>query len=177
MIYVYDDLGWSSTRFGLAVSGLGLALVFGQTVLGKLSDKFGRKPILIVGILLSTAMYVTVSTTSSFQLIFMAYIVAGMGEALIAPALSAFYLDITKEEHKSRVMGIKGAAGALGGVAGPMLVVVITRITQPQSVFTIAAGLLVFVALLALIVLRDPRKVSSGEPGRLQNSTRKQILV
>ena len=102
----------------------------------------------------------------------MAYIVAGLGEALIAPALSAFYLDISKEEHKSRVMGIKGAAGALGGVAGPMLVVVITRITQPQNVFTIAVGLLVFVALLALIVLRDPRKVKSDRPRALPNVAR-----
>jgi DHA1 family multidrug resistance protein-like MFS transporter len=130
-----------------------------------------------VGILLSTAMYVTVSATSSFQLIFMAYIVAGMGEALVAPALSAFYLDITREEHRSRVMGIKGAAGALGGVAGPLLVVVIIRITQPQNVFTIAAGLLVFVALLALIVLRDPGQMRTDRPGALQRSARKEILV
>jgi DHA1 family multidrug resistance protein-like MFS transporter len=107
----------------------------------------------------------------------MAYIVAGMGEALIAPALSAFYLDIAREEHKSRVLGIKGAAGALGGVAGPMLLVAVTRITQPQNVFSIAVGILVFVALLALIVLRDTGKVRSDKPGPLQNSTRNQILV
>ena len=122
-------------------------------------------------------MYATVSVTSSFHYIFGAYIVAGMGEALMAPALSAFYLDITSEEHRSRVMGVKGAAGALGGVAGPLLVVVVTRITQPQNVFTIAACLLVFVALLALIVLRDPRKVKSSRPRALQNSTRNQVLV
>jgi len=177
MVYVYDVLDWSSTRFGLAVSGLGLTLVFGQTLLGNLSDKFGRKLVLIAGILLSTAMYATVSATSSFQLIFLAYIVAGMGEALIAPALTAFYLDISREEHKSRVLGIKNAAGALGGVAGPMLVVVVTRIIRPQSVFTIAVGLLLFVALLAFIVLRDPMKVKSDRAGRLQKSTSSQILV
>ena len=158
MVYVYDDLGWSSTSFGMAVSGLGLTLVLGQTSLGRLSDKLGRKPVLIAGILLSTAMYATVSTTSSFPLIYLAYIVAGLGEALIAPALSAFYMDISRSEHKARVMGIKGAAGALGGVVGPLLMIVITRIIQPQSVFISAACLLVIVALLALMVLRTPGK-------------------
>jgi DHA1 family tetracycline resistance protein-like MFS transporter len=177
MFYVYNVLEWSSTQFGLAVSGLGLTLAFGQTAFGKLSDKFGRKPVLIVGILLSTAMYATVSSTTSFRLIFLAYIVAGMGEALMAPALSAFYLDITREEHKSRVLGIKGAAGALGGVVGPLLMIVVTRIVEPQSVFTIAVCLLALVALLALIILVEPRKMRSNRPEPLQNSTGHQILV
>lgn len=177
MFYVYDDLGWSSARFGLAVSGFGLTLVWGQTILGKLSDRFGRKPILIIGILLSGAMYATVSSTTSFQLIFLAYIIAGLGEALMGPALRAFYLDIANTEHKSRVMGIAGTAGALGGVAGPALVVMITRIVPPQSVFAIAVGLLVGAALLALVILKEPRKVEKQSHKPLTNQTKNQILA
>jgi DHA1 family tetracycline resistance protein-like MFS transporter len=177
MFYVYDDLGWSSARFGMAISGLGLTLVLGQTLLGKLSDQFGRKPILIIGILLSGAMYATVSSTTSFQLIFLAYIVAGLGEALMGPALNAFYLDIANKEHKSRVMGIAGTAGALGGVAGPALVVLITRYVPPQSVFSIAVGLLVVVALLALFVLREPRQAEHDNPELTQYQSTTQILA
>jgi MFS family permease len=177
MFYVYDELGWSSARFGLAISGLGLTLVFGQTVLGKLSDRFGRKSVLIIGILLSTAMYATVSSTTSFQLIFLAYIVAGMGEALIGPAISAFYLDISRDEHKSRVMGIDGMAGALGGVAGPALVVVVTRLVPPQNVFSIAVGMLVLVALLGFIFLREPKKETRENTGSSQKSSISQKLA
>jgi len=104
-----------------------------------------------------------VSVTTSFQLIFLAYIVAGLGEALIAPALSAFYLDITIEKHKSRIIGLKGAAGSLGGVAGPALAVLAINVIPPHSVFSIAVGSLLLVALLVLIVLREPRKVSLDE--------------
>ena len=177
MFYIYDDLGWSSARFGFAVSGLGLTLVLGQTLLGKLSDRFGRKPILIIGILLSGVMYATVSSTTSFHLIFLAYIVAGLGEALMGPALRAFYLDIANKEHKSRVMGIAGTAGALGGVAGPALVVMITRVVPPQSVFAIAVGLLMVVAFLALIILKEPRKVEYLNSKPLTYQSQNQKLV
>jgi DHA1 family tetracycline resistance protein-like MFS transporter len=156
MIYVYDVLEWSSARFGMAVSGLGVALVFSQTVLGQLSDRFGRKPVLITGLLLSTAMYATVSISGSFRLIFLAYIVAGLGEGLIGPALSAFYLDLSQEGQKSRLLGLKAAAGAVGGAAGPGLVLVVKSFIPPQSIFLSVVVLLMGTALLALFVLQEP---------------------
>jgi DHA1 family tetracycline resistance protein-like MFS transporter len=161
MFYVYDELDWTSARFGLAVSGYGVALVFGQTVLGQLSDKFGRKLVLIVGVLLHSTQYVGLMVTPSFILILLAYAVAGLGDALISPALSAFYLDITPEQHRSRVMGFKGSAGSLGSVIGPALAVAVTRLLAPERVFTVSAALLVLGALVALVVLKEPERASA----------------
>ena len=80
--------------------------------------------------------------------------------ALTSPALSAFYLDITTEQHRSRILGIKESSAALGGVAGPLAVAIVSRYTTPQGIFIIASLLMVAAAVLALVALRRPRRVA-----------------
>ena len=81
-------------------------------------------------------------------------LIAGLGEALVYPALSAYYLDITAEEHRSRVMGFKESAAALGGVLGPLLIVSISGWTTPQQVFLIGLVFMVLTAVIAVAILR-----------------------
>ncbi len=66
--------------------------------------------------LLNTAFYAGLTFLTSFPLIFLVCLVDGLGRALKAPALSTFYLDITAEQHKSRVVGIMESSVSLGGV-------------------------------------------------------------
>jgi DHA1 family tetracycline resistance protein-like MFS transporter len=72
MFYVYDDLGWTSARLGASISGYGVALLLGQTMLGRSSDRFGRMPIIIVGLLLHSAQYMGVALSTSYQLVLIA---------------------------------------------------------------------------------------------------------
>ncbi len=160
VFYVYEELEWTTSQFGLVVGANGLAMMLGQTMLGQLSDKFGRKPIIMVGILLNSTFYIGLVFITSFQLMMLIGFMAGLGGALIAPALSAFYLDITTEQHLSRVVGIQGAALSLGGVLGPLLVVFASELTTPRGVFIIAAVLMVGSVVLALTVLKEPRRIA-----------------
>jgi MFS family permease len=89
-------------------------------------------------------------------------VLAGLGGALTAPAVSAFYLDITEEQHRSRVLGIKESSLALGGVTGPLLVAGISAVTTPQGVFSIAGALIVIGVVLAFTFLREPRRAAEG---------------
>ena len=100
--------------------------------------------------------------TTLFGLITLAFAVAGLGEGLVSPALGAFFLDISEERHRSRVMGIRGSAGALGGVVGPLLAAAAARFMPPQSAFTGSVAVVIFGALLALVVLREPGR-AAGE--------------
>ncbi|MBS1252736.1 MAG: Tetracycline resistance protein, class C [Anaerolineales bacterium] len=162
VFYFYEELNWSTVRFGVVVGVYGLAMVIGQAGLGQSSDRFGRKPIIILGILLTATFYAGLTVVTWFPLMLLVAIVAGLGAALTAPALSAFYLDITAEQHRSRVVGIKESAAALGGVAGPLLVVVASTVTTPQGVFVIAGALTLLAAGLALVALRSPRHSAEG---------------
>lgn len=154
VFYLYDDLGWSTVQFGVLIAGYGLAVVVGQVTLGRMSDRFARKPVILLGLLMNVLFYAALVLTSSFAVLMVTGIMSGIGEALVLPAISAFVLDMTAEQHRSRAMGFKESAAALGGVLGPLLVVSATALTTPQGVFIVAGASIVVVAGIALLDLR-----------------------
>ncbi|MAT97446.1 MAG: hypothetical protein CL608_09915 [Anaerolineaceae bacterium] len=160
--YVFDELGWSTAQFGSAISFYGWATLIGSLALGQSSDRWGRKPILIIGLILHSAQYVGLMLTNVYWVIIAAFIIAGLGEALLNPALSAAYLDITPEEHRSQAMGIKGAVGSLGSLLAPALVVVVVGTVPPQTVFLISAALILSTGLLVVIALRLPGRTEAA---------------
>ncbi len=155
VFYFYDDLGWSTTQFGVVVGAYGLAMVFGQLVLARSSDKYGRKPVIVVGILLSSLLYIGLRSFTAYAPVVLGAMTAGLGGALIAPAASAFYLDITDRAHQGRIVGIKEAALALGGVMGPLSVIAASKVMGPQGIFTVAGGLVLMSALTAVLFLHE----------------------
>lgn len=163
VFYLYDVYGWTTVQFGAVVGTYGLFLVLGQAGLGRLSDKYGRKPLIVIGITLNATLYFALIYFSDFYAIVGAAAVAGLGGSLLGPAISAFFLDITAEQHRSRVIGIKESSYALGGVAGPLLVVVATRFTDAHGIFFIAGGLTILAMLLALLLLKEPRHLHLQE--------------
>jgi len=160
VFYFYEGLGWTTVQFGIVVGVYGLAMVLGQVGLGQASDRFGRRPIIILGMLLTVTFYIGLATVVSFPLTMLVAFVAGLGMALTSPAVSAFYLDITAEQHRSRVVGIKESSAALGGVAGPLALATVSGLTPPRGIFIIASMLMLAAAALALVALRAPREVA-----------------
>lgn len=160
--YVFDELGWSTAQLGAAISFYGWAALIGSLTLSKSSDRWGRKPILIIGLILHSAQYVGLMLTQVYWVVIAAFVIAGLGEALVNPALSAAYLDITPKEHRSRAMGIKGAVGSLGSLLAPALVIVVVGTVPPQAVFLLSAVLILATALLVFIALRLPRQAEAA---------------
>jgi MFS family permease len=164
--YLYDDLGFTTTAFGLIVGAYGLSMVIGQATVGRIADRFGRRLPIAVGMMLGASFYSGLVLLTQLGPMLAATLVAGVGAALMGPSLSAAYLDISSDEHRSRVMGLKGSAAALGGVAGPLLVAVASQFVPARGIFGISAALAVVGALVALLVLRD-RLGTSGQVGIL----------
>ena len=166
IFYFYDELGWSTSYFGIVVGIYGIAMVFGQTILGQLSDQRGRKPIIILGLLLSSTLYAGLAFIKSFAWTLPIALVSGLGSALIAPALSAFYLDLTPEQHRSKIVGFKGSIASLGSVAGPSLIVLTTQIWDSSGVFLSAGILVIFAAVISFLLLKEPKHLTH-KPGDL----------
>ncbi|MBX3014980.1 MAG: MFS transporter [Caldilineaceae bacterium] len=158
IFYVYEQLHWSTVQFGVVVATYGVALLAGQSLLGQISDRLGRKPVLLAGLLLNTSLYLGLAMVTYYPLVLVTALVAGLGAGLMAPALSALYLDMSAPQHQARIMGVKNSALGLGGVVGPLLVVFVSQWTTPQGIFLTAAVLLLGVLVTTLLLLRLPTR-------------------
>jgi multidrug resistance protein len=161
VFYVYDDLNFSATQFGLLVGVLGLAMVLGQIFLGGLSDKYGRKPIIVLGLIVSSIFYVGMIIFTRFGTCFLVSAIGGIGSALANSATGACILDISNENNKSKIQGIKGSFTALGEAIGPLLAVFISSRLTPHSMFMVSAIIGIVVAFMAVIVLRGTRQTDT----------------
>jgi DHA1 family bicyclomycin/chloramphenicol resistance-like MFS transporter len=164
MFYAYDDLGWSSSQLGVVMSAYGMAFMLGAFGLGHLSDRWGRKPILVLGLLLFLAQFIGLVAFRDARWIVVSFVVAGLGNALYDPALSALFLDVTPPEYTARMMGLKSTAGSLGSMLGPALVVLLVPVVSPQAVFLMAIILVVVLILTAGLALRPPARRDNVQP-------------
>jgi MFS family permease len=169
MFYAYDDLVWTSFQLGLVMSTYGMACAFGEFALGRLSDRLGRKPVLVLGLALFSAQFIGLVIFRDAIWLGASFILAGLGNSLYDPALSAHVLDITPPEHTARIMGFKATAGSLGNMLGPALVVLFAPFVGPQGVFRAAAALVLVVMLATAFALRVPQR----KPGLAQFSNAK----
>ncbi len=87
---------------------------------GRLSDRIGRRPVILVSLAGSTVSYLLFGLANGIVLLFVSRILAGVGGANI-PVAQAFIADVTSEEERAKGMGLIGAAFGLGFVFGPVI--------------------------------------------------------
>jgi DHA1 family tetracycline resistance protein-like MFS transporter len=125
-------------------------------ILGRLSDKYGRRPVLFVSMLGSALGYLVLGFATTLLLVFAGRIISGITGGNISAA-QAYIADVTSKENRAKGMALFGAAFGLGFVAGPA----IGGITSKYGVhipFFIAASLSMIAALAVYFVLPESRK-------------------
>jgi MFS family permease len=156
--YAYNGLGWSSSQLGLVMSTYGVAMMLGEFGLGHLSDRFGRTPVLVIGLLFFSMQYIGLVFFSGFAWITLFFILAGLGNALFDPALNAYLLDITPPSQEGRVMGLKNTAGSFGNVLGPALIVLASSHLPSRMIFLCSAVLIILITLISLVILNQKKR-------------------
>lgn len=95
------------------------SLLSGPTI-GGLSDRFGRRPVLLASIGTLALDFLIMGAADSLALLFVGRALAGMSSATI-PTAHAYVADVTEPEHRGRAFGMLGAAFGIGFVVGPAL--------------------------------------------------------
>jgi MFS transporter, DHA1 family, tetracycline resistance protein len=114
------QLGISNLQIGLTVAVFSLMQFLFNPIMGRLSDKYGRRPVILVSLSMTITSYIIFSVTNSFFLLIVSRILAGLGGSNIGAA-QAYIADITPKHERAKGMGIIGAAFGLGFVFGPMV--------------------------------------------------------
>ncbi|WP_414691766.1 MFS transporter [Noviherbaspirillum sp.] len=102
--------GESATLVGLALGIYGLTQSFGQIPFGVASDKYGRKPVIIIGLLLFALGSMIAAVAESLPWVIVGRAIQGAGA--ISAAVTAFIADTTREEHRTKAMAMVG--GSIG---------------------------------------------------------------
>ena len=148
-------------RFGAQGIGYG-ALVFvfsamqflATALLGRLSDRIGRRPIILTTMLFNAAGYVLFAFAPSYAVLFLARVISGFASGNISAA-QAYVADITPPAERARGMGTIGAAFGIGFVLGPMIGGLADHYLGHVAPGLIAAGLSLINFLSASAILRE----------------------
>jgi DHA1 family tetracycline resistance protein-like MFS transporter len=114
------SFGANALLIGLLGASYPLMQFFGAPILGRLSDKYGRKPILIISQLGTLVGFILLGFANTLPLLFISRIIDGVSGANIATAQAAIS-DSTTEKTRTQGLGLIGAAFGLGFIIGPIL--------------------------------------------------------
>lgn len=111
----------SNVALGILASSFAIAQLFLSPFWGTLSDKFGRKPIIAIGLLGMSASFFVFAVAASPLLLFVSRFFQGVFSSAVLPSARAYVADSTTEENRVRAMGYIGACLATGFIFGPIL--------------------------------------------------------
>ncbi|MCV3270504.1 TCR/Tet family MFS transporter [Roseobacter sinensis] len=147
------DLGTAALWGGvLSTTFAVMQFVFGP-VIGGLSDRFGRRPVLLTSLVVMALDYLVMAVAGSILLLLLGRIVGGITAATQATA-NAYMADISDPEERAANFGLIGAAFGMGFVLGPLLGGLLGEYGT-RAPFYAAAGLAALNALFGYVVLKE----------------------
>jgi DHA1 family tetracycline resistance protein-like MFS transporter len=149
--------GASPFTAGLLLSVYSLMQLVFAPVLGRLSDRYGRRPVLLLSVAGSLSGYLLFAFADSLPLLFLARVIDGMSGGNIATA-QAYVADVTRPEERARGMGLIGAAFGLGFVLGPALGGFLGAWGGNRAIGLFAAGLAALNLVFTWFFLPESRK-------------------
>lgn len=147
------DIAQAALWAGALTGGFAaMQFLFGP-VIGNLSDRFGRKPVLLLSLAVLSADYVILALAGSIWLVFVARLLTGAASSTFGTA-AAYLADISTPEQKAQRFGLIGAAFGLGFVMGPALGGLLAEFGT-RAPFVAAAMLAAANLVFGAIVMRE----------------------
>lgn len=156
------ELGASALEVGLIAGIYSLMNFFFSPIWGTISDRYGRKPIILISILITASSYFLFAFSTTLTLILLSRLLAGIGSANIS-TVQACVADISTPENRTKNMGIIGAAFGLGFIFGPPVGGFVKHHYGIEWVGFIAMGLCIINFIMAFFLLPETIKEKNPE--------------
>ena len=118
--YFAQRLGSGGLGLGVLMGAFSGMQFFSTAFLGRLSDKHGRRPLLLVTMVINAAGYILFAFAGSYTWLLVARLISGLASGNISVA-QAYVADISAPQDRSKAMGVIGAAFGLGFILGPAI--------------------------------------------------------
>ncbi|RJP02529.1 MFS transporter [Exiguobacterium sp. RIT452] len=154
---IMNELNISGSTVGYMVSAFAFAQLILSPLAGRAVDKYGRKPMIIIGLFIFSMSELLFGLGQSVEVLFASRILGGVSAAFIMPAVTAFIADITTNETRPKALGYMSAAISTGFIIGPGIGGFLADIgTRVPFFFAAAFGL--FAMILSVFTLREPKR-------------------
>ncbi|CAN5341105.1 tetracycline resistance MFS efflux pump [soil metagenome] len=160
LTFYAEDFNASPFDIGLLVASYSLMQFIFAPILGGLSDKYGRRPILFLSIIGSGIGYLMMGLAGTLWMIYAGRILGGITGGNLSTA-QAYIADVTTRENRAKGMGLFGMAFGLGFIFGPALAGILS-IYGHEIPFLFAAGLSFANALMLYFILPESRKFTEA---------------
>lgn len=167
--------GDNLTLVGLAIGAYGLTQAFLQIPFGAASDRFGRKPVIVFGLVLFVLGSAMAALADSIEMVVAGRALQGAGA--ISAAVTALAADLTRDQHRTKIMAMIGSSiglvFALSMVAAPVL----HALVGMNGIFWLTAFLALAAIFVVLRVVPDAPAVPRPSKGRLRDVLRNGQLM
>jgi MFS family permease len=171
VLYTYGKtFGLTGATLGVLTASFSVAQFFATPVLGSLSDKWGRKPLLVISLAGTCISFLMFAEARTLIVLFAARILDGLtgGNVSVAQAMVA---DTATPQNRAKKFGILGSSFAFGFVVGPLVGGVFNELS-PQAPFFFAAGISLIGTLCAAFLLKETNPTNKETrlnlPGRFK---------
>ncbi|MGB1701335.1 MAG: MFS transporter, partial [Nannocystaceae bacterium] len=158
-----EDLGASATLVALLSTAFSLAQFVMAPVLGRLSDRVGRRPVMLISIAGGIFANLVLGFSTVIWMVFAARLVAGASKANVSTA-QAYVGDIIEPKQRAKYMGMMGAAIGMGFIMGPVIGGLCRTDAMPTLPFFVSAGLSAVNWIMAYVWLPETRFLAGAAP-------------
>jgi MFS transporter, DHA1 family, tetracycline resistance protein len=173
------EFGATPLEVTLLIASFSAMQLLAAPLWGRVSDRRGRRPLIIAGLFASSLSYLIFGLATSLSMLLLSRMAAGAAGGTISVA-HAYVADSTRADERARAMGLIGAAAGLGVMLGPMIGGFFSQFSLGAPGY-VAAGLCAANGVAALFLLpesrprRDPAAARSGEAATLRGWARAMV--
>ena len=152
-----------------------IAIVFGaqltlammtKPIAGRVSDRVGRIPVIVIGLLLCAASLPLIFRSESLTVFLLAAPLLGVGVGGVTPVTNALIADLSSARRLGAAMGVFGTIWDIGEAAGPMIAGFLIGDLGYATTFDVLAAVIALVSVGLMVLVRDPAAVANRESER-----------
>ncbi|MBI2470907.1 MAG: MFS transporter [Planctomycetes bacterium] len=152
-VYAVTVAGLTAFQAGILWGAQIVTTILSKPIMGKISDRYGRKPIIFSGMWICAVPFACIPLTHDFYLLLFFSAVFGVGEAFVTSSSAAMVAEFCKEQHYGAAMGTFGSIFDIGHASGPILAGFLLAHMTYLSSFSIIAILLILASFIFMLTV------------------------
>ncbi len=148
------SVGLNAGEVGLLFSVQAVTSFLSKPVMGRISDRVGRQPLIVLGLVICAVTFISMPHVSSFAVLLLLSSGFGFGEAVVSSSSAALVADSSEFKRLGAGMGMQGTVMDIGHASGPLLAGFLIAHASYQEAFAVIAGLQILAAIAFWATMR-----------------------